>query len=83
MESNYFVISASMTMYRRSNVMLRRIVSIASWALRPGRNPYETFRKFASNMGSNTSFAAVWATLSLTTGIPSGRVSVEPGFGIH
>ena len=55
-----------------ANATLSR--SIACVALRFGRNPDEHGRKSASNTGSSTSFAACWATLSRTAGMPSGRL---------
>jgi hypothetical protein len=33
-----------------------------------GRNPYETGKKSASKMGSNTSFSAAWTTRSAMLG---------------
>ena len=55
--------------------------SIACVADRLGRNPNEHGRKSASNTGSSTSFAACWATLSRTVGMPSGRLPPS-GFGM-
>jgi len=55
--------------------------SIACVADRFGRNPYEHGAKSASKIGSSTSLAACWATLSRTEGMPSGRVP-PCGFGI-
>ena len=55
--------------------------SIACVADRFGRNPNEEERKSASNTGSSTIFAACWAILSRTVGMPSGRL-LPSGFGI-
>ena len=54
---------------------------MASVAERFGRNPKLAGRKSASNIGSRTILAACWHTLSLTVGMPSGRVRPS-GFGI-
>ncbi len=39
--------------------MKNRTCSMASWARRPGRNPYEVGQKSASKIGSSTSLVAV------------------------
>ncbi len=46
--------------------MKNRTCSMASWALRPGLNPYEVGQKSASKTGSSTSLAAVCTILSRT-----------------
>lgn len=46
--------------------MKNRTCSMASWARRPGRNPYEVGQKSASKIGSSTSLAAVCTILSRT-----------------
>ena len=51
---------------------------IASWAPRPGRNPYEHSRKSCSYTASSTSRTASWTILSSTADIPIGRVRPPP-----
>ena len=51
----------------------QRLQGLHCTALRFGRKPYETARKSASKMGSNTSVTAICTTRSRTVGIPSGR----------
>ena len=48
--------------------MKNRTCSMASWALRPGRNPYGVGQKSASKIGSSTSLAAVCTILSRDAG---------------
>ena len=50
--------------------MKNRTSSMASCALRPGRNPYEVGQKSASKIGSSTSLAAVCTILSRTVEMP-------------
>jgi hypothetical protein len=62
--------------------MKRRVSSIASCALRPGRNPYEVGQKSASKIGSSTSLAAIWTILSRSAGMPNLRTFPDPRLGI-
>jgi hypothetical protein len=62
--------------------MLSQSLCNACVAARRGRKPYEHGRKSASNIGSNTSFAAACAMRSLTVGIPSGRF-FPSAFGMY
>jgi len=55
--------------------------SKAPVADRFGRNPKLQDRKSASNNGSRTILAACWHTLSVTVGMPNGRVDPS-GLGI-
>jgi hypothetical protein len=55
---------------------------MASWARRPGRNPYEQGWKSASKIGSSTSLSAACTTRSVTVGMPSRRL-LPPGLGIN
>ncbi len=56
---------------------------MASCALLAGLKPYEFGSKFASHSGSKANFANVCLALSLITGIPRGRFSTLPGYGIQ
>ena len=62
--------------------MKNRTCSIASWALRPGRNPYEVGQKSASKIGSSTSLAAVCTILSRNAEMPK-LLSFPERFGIN
>ena len=61
--------------------MKNRTCSMASWALRPGLNPYEVGQKSASKIGSSTSLAAICTILSRTVGMPK-LLSFPERFGI-
>ena len=50
--------------------MKNRTSPIASWARRPGLNPYEVGQKSASKIGSSTSLAAVCTILSRRVEMP-------------
>jgi hypothetical protein len=67
--------SASST-HRRLAVLPQAITwmtEIASWQLRPGRNPYEWGSNRASHSGSSAFRYRAWWTRSAITRIPSGR----------
>ena len=62
--------------------MKNRTSPIASWARRPGLNPYEVGQKSASKIGSSTSLAAVCTILSRTAEMPK-LLSFPERFGIR
>src|SRR5436305_9823044 len=62
--------------------MKNRTSPIASWARRPGRNPYEVGQKSASKIGSSTSLAAVCTILSRSAEMPR-LLSFPERFGIN
>ena len=62
--------------------MKNRTCSTASWALRPGLNPYEVGQKSASKIGSSTSLAAVCTILSRSAEMPK-LLSFPERFGIN
>ena len=75
--------SASSTHTLPRRLTVRRIVSSAWCADRPGLNPWLVGRKSASKIGSSTILAAATTTRSVTVGIPSGRhCPGRPGVGI-
>ena len=56
--------------------------AVASGVERPGLNPYELGANWASHAGSNASVTRVWRARSAIVGMPSGRCSAFPGFGM-
>src|SRR4051812_12473817 len=84
MRSNAAFRSASST-HRRAGFLpltVLKVAWIASWQLRPGRNPYDLGSNRASHSGSNAAVTRACKTRSAITGIPSGRRRPS-AFGIY
>jgi len=77
-----FAMSASST-YLALYLIALNIASNASWVARPGLNPYELGSNCASHSGSKTNLTSACAARSFIVGIPKGRFSSVPAFGIH
>ena len=60
----------------------RQMRRMAMCVDRPGRKPKLSSRKVGSKIGSKTLTSACWQTRSMTVGMPSGRLAVDPGFSI-
>ncbi len=80
--SKHCAISASRTYLGFPEITIL-IASIASCVERPGRNPCEFDSNLASHSGSSASLISACFALSSIVGIPNGRFSFFPGFGIQ